>query len=55
VEEKRRLDVSGWMEVEVLSKGGDKVLVHSMRAGDGYPDTSEKLEKVLAGIRSVSA
>merc|ERR1711936_935965 len=41
-------ETTGYLEVEVV--GG--AVLHSKKGGDGYVDTSEKMNKIFAGVQA---
>jgi len=41
-------NTSGWLEVQIV----EGALLHSKKNGDGYVDTSAKLEKIFAGVEA---
>jgi len=43
-------EVTGWLEVEVKN-GKDSKLLHSKKNGDGYVNTKEKMDKIIAGVQ----
>lgn len=40
-------NITGWLEVEVNGK-----LIHSKKNGDGYVDSSRKMQKILDAVTS---
>ena len=44
-------DTTGYLEVQVV--GG--ALLHSKKGGDGYVDTSAKMDKIFAGVEAALA
>jgi len=44
-------DTTGYLEVEIV--GG--AVLHSKKNGDGYVDTSDKMNKIFAGVEAALA